>query len=47
MTAEDIMRKLEDYCPVARPVHEPELLNARWTFCFTGMYSFCWGRHGL
>ena len=41
MTAEDIMRKLEDYCPVARPVHEPELLNARWTFCFTGMYTFC------
>ena len=37
MTAEDIMRQLEDYCPVARPVHQPELLNARWSFCFTGV----------
>ena len=37
VTAEDIMRQLEDYCPVARPVHEPDLLNARWSFVFTGV----------
>ena len=37
LTAEDIMRQLEDYCPVTCPVHEPTLLNARWSFCFTGV----------
>ena len=36
MTAEDIMKQLEEYCPVERPVHQPDLLNARWSFVFTG-----------
>ena len=36
-TAEDIMRQLEQYCPVEKPVHEPRLLNARWSFVFSGV----------